>query len=498
MPGPLAEQIFQSAAARPDKPAIIAGDDILTYRELVAGVCAAARRLVEMGVAEGERVVLAAAALPEFAMAYLAVHRIGAICIPVDPTIASARLQDIVARTRPAAVVAERSLDGAQAVPALSMKTLGDADGSPLSEPSAANDLESIADIIFTTGTTGRPKGVMLSHRAIAAAVDHINTVIGNGEDDVEVLPLPLSHSFGLGRLRCSLVAGATLVLVDGFSNPGSVTNAIARFRATGVASVPTGIAILLKAQADSLARFAGQLRYIEIGSAPMTLDMKRRLMADLPRTRLLMHYGLTEASRSAFINFHEAADHLDAIGKPAPGVQMRIVDENDELCPSSVYGHIEVRGDHLMSGYWEDEEQTRLALVDGWLRTGDIGMQDESGYFSLLARDDDMVNIGGKKVAPQEVEAVLEEHPSVARCACVGFPDPQGISGQIIKAFLVAEDGVTPPKKTELASLVRSRLELYKLPRDFIWVDAIPATVSGKIQRGRLRELHEKSGSGA
>lgn len=467
------------------KMAIVCGNRSLSYDELGRAVADRAAFLSgECGLARGERVVLLAESDHEFIATYLAVHSLGAVCAPLDPRTAADRLAKTVQRLSPRIVISREPL------PQASQRQLRFSElaaGAASSPPAVDVPMDQAADILFTTGTTADSKGVVLSHGALATACAHINRFIRTRADAVEVLPLLLSHSFGLGRLRCVLSLGATLVLVPGFANAGRVIRALADHRATGFASVPAGIAILLSDD-DALAPFADQLDYIEIGSSAMPIEQKRRLMELLPKTRLCMHYGLTEASRSAFIEFHADGKKLDSIGRPSPGVELRI-DEEPGRAPGDT-GQIEIRGGHLMSGYWQDPELTANTLQDGWLRTGDLGRRDGDGYFYLESRADDVINVGGRKVLPREIEEILVEHPDIAECACVGVPDPQGLSGEMIAVWLVPKqaDAVRPPF-SELAKLLRRKLEPYKVPRKFFWTGKIPRTDGGKVLRRRLRE---------
>jgi long-chain acyl-CoA synthetase len=490
---PVFRQILAQAESNPDKAAILDGIRRISYGGLAASVSAVASGLTNrFNVRAGDRVVLLARSHADFVCTYLAVHCLGAINVPLDPQISSKRLADIVARVTPRIVIAESptsiKLDNA----------IGFTDLANKAETSAvvatAENIEATtADILFTTGTTGSSKGVVLSHRALSVAAAHINKFIGIRQHSVEVLPLPLSHSFGLGRVRCVLSKGATLVLIPGFVSAARIFSALADHAATGFSSVPTGFAILLGGDDVTLGEFAGQLDYVEIGSSSMPLAQKKRLMQLLPETRICMHYGLTEASRSAYLSFHDDQDRLDSIGKPSPDVEMRIVDESGRVVTDGRDGHIEICGGHLMTEYWQDPEQTSATLRDGWLRTGDLGRRDAEGYYYLKARSTDVINVGGRKVLPNEIEEILVLHPAVAECACVGVPDPQGMSEEIISAFLVAEPAVgTRPKFSELAKLLRQSLESYKIPRRFTWVDELPKSSSGKILRRYLRNPDE------
>jgi len=353
---------------------------------------------------------------------------------------------------------------------------------------------KSAADVLFTTGTTGEPKGVVLTHHNIYSAATNINAFIGNSSQDREVVPLPLSHSFGLGRLRCNLLAGGAIILVDGLTFPGQIFNAISQSKATGLSFVPAGLDLLLRISNDRLGDYVNQLRYVEIGSAPMSVEVKEFLMKLLPRTRICMHYGLTEASRAVFIEFHESARKLESVGKRAPNVEVKIFDPDTNLeAPENTLGKIMIRGGNVMQGYWKEPNRTQEVLKDGWLYTGDYGYRDHDGYFYLEGRERELINIGGRKVSPAEIERALQKHPDISTCACIGIDDPRGITGEAVKAYVVAKDpSVRRPDNSDIVEFLRESLEPYKVPVEFCWIDALPTTSSGKIQRSALRTISE------
>jgi long-chain acyl-CoA synthetase len=486
---PVYRQILAHADTTPVKAAIASERQSISYAELASRIRSIAAVLVrKFGVSAGDRIVMLADSNADFVCAYLAAHSIGAICVPLDPHTSDERLCDILDRVLPRIIVAESSIQqpGYDSILFSDLLRNERADKTFVSSGDVIDDQP--ADILFTTGTTGYPKGVVLSHRALAKTSAHINEFIQMRADAVEVLPLPLSHSFGLGRVRCVLVAGATLILTPGFVNSSKIVAAISKHRATGFASVPTGVAILLAREDSALGQFATQLTYLEIGSSAMPMQQKKHLMRLLPETRICMHYGLTEASRSTYLSFHDDKDKLESIGRPSPGVRLRIVDDVGLEVDSGIDGHIEIFGAHVMTEYWQDPELTAKHLHKNWLRTGDLGCRDNDGFFYLKARSSDIINVGGRKVAPQEIESILLSHPAVTDCACVGIPDPQGISGEIISAYLVADpDQVEKPDFSDLAKLLRMKLEPYKIPRRFTWIDAIPRSSSGKIIRRQI-----------
>ena len=472
------------ALSQPQRDALIAGDRHFSYGELWQRVRSIAQEFARFGVGRGDRVLLAAPNVPAFAFAYFATQLLGAIAVPLDPHAPKARRDELIERVRPKLAFGEKDEANAGPTP---IRAIAELEVLPWSEAEFAPPApDSLADLLFTTGTTGRPKGVRLTHRNLTAAACHINSVIGTRESDVEVLPLPLYHSFGLGRLRCNLIAGATVVLVDGFRLPGEIFAAIDRHRATGLVGVPAGFAVLLRFGARGLGAFANQLRYIEIGSAPMPIEHKRALMGLLPMTELWMHYGLTEASRSVFIEFHRHHERLDTVGLAAPGVQLAVRGEDGSANQPGVAGHLWIHGEHVSAGYWDDPESTVANFVRGWVHTGDVAHLGNDGFLVLHGRNDDMINVGGFKVSPDEIERVLSEHPAVREAFCIGVPDPRKIAGQVVRAYLVSGSAKAPDE--ELSDWVAARLERYKVPMQYRWIESLPRTSSGKPLRATLR----------
>jgi len=290
------------------------------------------------------------------------------------------------------------------------------------------------ADLLYTSGSSGEPKGVMHTHSSILCATRQINQVVGNGPDDRELLCLPLAHSFGLGRLRCNLLAGATTIFVDGLKRPGEFFRQAEQWEVTGMALVPAMV-VLLMPFAPKLSNL--RLRYLELGSSPMRSDHKLRLLDLLPNCRICYHWGLTEAPRSAFAILGKAP--LDSIGRPTPGVEVEVRG-----------GELFVRGGHTMAGYLGEPP------LDGWLATGDLGAIDDEGYLYWKGRRDDLLDVGGRLVAPCEIERALESHPSIEKARCLP-PLTAQLSGERIA-------------DVELVAHLRERLESWKIPTHFEW----------------------------
>jgi long-chain acyl-CoA synthetase len=352
--------------------------------------------------------------------------------------------------------------------------------------------MDDLAEIMFTSGTTSEPKGVTLSHRNIAESARLIRTFVGNTADDVEVVTVPLTHSFGLGRLRATMLAGGTIVVVPGLVFPQLTFRALDEYSATGLACVPSGMRLFLTKMPDNLAAFADQLKYLEMGSSVFRPEEKEAVRKLLPHTRLCMHYGLTEASRSAFLEFHEDCDHLDSVGKPSPGVEFKVVPQSGSSAPEQPLGLLHIRAPTVMTGYWNAEELTAQVLdkSSGWLNSGDLGWIDEAGYVHLAGRADELINCGGAKFTPDELERYAEEFENVEECGCAGVPDPDGVLGDV-PLLCVTTSG--PVDNAALAKHVRRRFA-FDLPTVMVrTVDTLPHTESGKLVRRELRTLDEK-----
>lgn len=478
------EQIYQQSVLHPDNIALIAADQQVTYAQLWERCLLAASNVrSNYGLNQGDRVILAASANIDFIYVYFGIHIAGGVCVPIDPDTNQTRYELICKSTQPVCTMGFlHKVKDYPVVPLNDVQTLS-VQLVDYSQP----DEEQIADILFTTGTTGSPKGVALNYRNIAAAALNINTFIQNTVEDVELLALPVSHSFGLGRVRCVLSKGGSLVLLGTFASMKKFFGQMEQYHCTGFGMVPAGWGYIKKMSGRKIGQFADQLKYIEIGSSFMSIEDKELLCELLPNTRICMHYGLTEASRSAFMEFHSEHDKLNTAGKASPNVEVKIFDAEGHEQPVGAEGEVCVKGEHVTCSYWnETPERFAKDFFNGYFRTGDAGCLDEEGYIHLKSRIKEMINVGGKKVSPMEVEDILNTIPGIEDSACVAMPDPEGVMGELVKAFIVCKD----ESLTDAAILeaLKPQLEVYKLPAVIARVDAIPKTASGKVQRLKLK----------
>lgn len=329
---PILSAIFRHAAETPAKPAVVDGEKSVSYAELASNIRRAANALAALGAGRGARVAISAQKGADYVYFYFGAQLAGAANVVVDADASESRLRFIEGRTRPVLCLGYSS-------PGVKSFAFGDIDLSSASDamPSECDGAspDDVAEIMFTTGTTGEPKGVCLSHANIYGSASNINSFIGNSADDVEVLALPVCHSFGLGRLRCCLLKGATIVLLGSFANLPLFLRALDRHRATGFGMVPAAWAFMRKVAGNRMAKYAPQIKYIEIGSAAMPVEQKLELCRMFPDTRICHHYGLTEASRAAFMEYHAEIGDLGTIGREVcDKVSIRIFDENGAELP--------------------------------------------------------------------------------------------------------------------------------------------------------------------
>lgn len=477
-------QIRHLAAEQPAHPALLTDTgERICYAELWNNVLSVQKYLHQLGLRRGEKVVLAAARDFSFVYTYLALHSLGLVAVPIDPRTPKERFDIICHIVKPSVIFwPEGIVKGS--TPFYAPQNRKECLGIDVEEQISPDTL---ADIMFTSGTTGTPKGVLLTHANIACAINNINGYIGNTQNDVEICPMPLSHSFGLARLRCVLYAGGTLVLEEGVNRPRHLFETMRRFHVTGIGMVGPAWTMLHKISGDRIASFKEQLRYLELGSAPLPEEIKRHLADLLPQTRVCMHYGLTEASRATFLDFHSEAGHLRSVGKASPLAEIAIFDSEGHQCPPGVLGEVCIRGGMVTSSYL-NIDNTDFFYPGHFFRTGDLGSLDDAGYLYLQGRLKEQINVGGEKVSPQEIEDILLSFNGIKEAACVGQPDP--VLGETVVAFIVPEDTDERLKTDELISLMKQRLENYKIPKRIIPIEQLPRTTSGKIRRSALKEL--------
>jgi long-chain acyl-CoA synthetase len=453
--------VAAQAERRGDRPALL-GDTALTYAALDRRAAGVAHALAERGVRAGDRVALVIGNDWRFAVGLLAVWRLGATAAPLNPLLGREDQRDILEDLAPRLVVDD--------VPIV------EGDG-PIARATAA------ALILYTSGSTGRPKGAVLSHAAtIAANQSWAEPVMRLQPADVVLSALPLAHSLGLnGALLAPFYAGAGVAVVERFT-PEATVAAIARHHVTVLPAVATMFRRLL--DSPSLDRAAiGSLRIALSGAAPCPWELAEEWRA---RTgvRILRGYGMTELFRPLSYLDGDPTDLRDAIGRPVPGVEIRLVDDEGRDVPTGEVGELWIRTPCALDEYFGAPDATREVLTDGWFRTGDLAAQTPDGYVSIVGRKRERILRAGYSVFPPEVERVLVSHPAVAEAAVVGVRHPE--LGEEVAAFVALRAGVAATPD-ELIAWCRERLAAYKYPRSVAILDRLPRNATGKVVKSQL-----------
>ncbi len=455
-----------AARRRADVPALVWDGGSLTWRELELRAGGAARRLSRRGVRAGDTVALL---LPNgwgFVAALWGALKLGATAVPLNPLLSPDERDRVLRHLGPALVVAE--LSGSEEA------VWDGADG------------KAPALILYTSGSTGQPRGAVLSHAALRAANESwAGPVMRITPQDVVLAVLPLAHSFGLnGALLAPLLAGATVALCERFTAEG-VLRAISRHRVTVFPAVATMFQRMLEMPELSQAA-CSTLRIAVSGAAPCPWELAEawRLRTGV---RIVRGYGMTELFRPISYLADDPTDFKDAIGRPVPGVEVRVVDEDGRPLGSGEPGELWIRTPAAMDGYLRAEEDTRAVLRDGWFHTGDLGTVSSEGFVSVVGRKKDLILRGGYSVAPGEVEAALMAHPSVAEAAVIGTPD--AVLGEEIAAFVILRPGARVDAP-ELVEFCRGRLAAFKYPRRVSIVTDLPRSATGKVLKWRLGSL--------
>jgi amino acid adenylation domain-containing protein len=503
------EQFLTDSARRfGDKVALVAGDARVSYRELDRASDRLAGALVAHGIARGDRVIVFMDNCPEAVVAIFAALKAGAVFSPINPSTKAEKLAYVINDCRARALVthdklravANAALAEAPSIEvtvvagareptlrgAVSFEAALATEAQPPGNPGIDLDL---AMLVYTSGSTGFPKGVMMTHRNVVAAATSITTYLENTPDDVILNVLPISFDYGLYQVLMAAKVGATLVLEQSFAFPQAIFAKMTAERVTGLPLVPTMAAIILQMRDLKPGAFP-HLRYVTNTAAALPPAHIARLQELFPTARLYSMYGLTECKRCTYLPPAELARRPGSVGIAIPGTEAYVVDEHGARVAPGVTGELVIRGAHVMKGYWENPEATARALRPGpyeWekvLYTGDLFRADDDGFLYFLGRKDDIIKTRGEKVSPKEVENALYALPGIREAAVVGVPDP--ILGLAIKAVVAADLQANLSAHDVIRHCAR-HLEDFMVPKMVEFRAALPKTESGKISRRQV-----------
>ena len=501
------EQLLSAHALRhPDNTSLVCGERRLSFAELRDSARRLAAGLIQLGIRPGDKVGIHLPNGVEFIQAFYAIHYAGGVVVPLSTWLT---LQEVAhacedSRAKLLFVGDERAdaalklfagaditlvacgaaRDGAQSFDALL--------GTPEQELPSIPDDQDECLILYTSGTTGKPKGAVLSHDNLLFPAGFVSAAEwGVSPEDRFLVAAPLANRTGIGRITNAVTMGSLLVILESF-DPEKFASVVEREQITVVGMVPTMCRRLLPVIEQTDGR-CPSLRVVLVTGEAFPVDGKKRFLKAQPNARLVSYYGMTEIGAATVLTHQEQFTHAASVGRPALGVEIGIMDKSDRLLPAEDVGEVVLRGRaggyNIMKGYFERPEATAETIRDGWLRTGDLGRLDAEGYLYIVDRKKDMIVSGGFNIYSKEVEDIVQRLAGVGSAAAVGVPDES--FGEAVALFIEAAPGQESPGKDAIIAHCQEHLAAYKKPRHIFYIDAMPRNSIGKILK---RELAEKA----
>ncbi len=504
----------ESSGYRPDKKAVFAQGQWVTYQEVEARANQVANYLREVGVGKHERITIILENSIDFIISFFAVLKVGAIAVPLPADIKARELSYILGNSDSTAAITRRSylkgvLPAILESPSLAHMILDDIpdDCQSRSRTMTVGYLNKIfssgderyrrddiidvdlAEIVYTSGSTGRPKGVMLTHLNLVSNAHSIVEYLRIEDRDRIMCILPFSYIYGQSLLLTHFLAAGSVVIDNRFLFPNEVLKTMTEQEVTGFAGVPSTFTVLMTRSAIRQLKFPC-LRYVTQAGGAMAPELQKEVAKTIAPAELVIMYGATEAApRLSYLDPKDLAAKLGSIGKAIPNVDLFVADGEGNALPHGNEGEIVARGSNIMKGYWRDPEATCQVLRDGLYFTGDLGVADEDGYLFVVGRTKEIIKVKGYRVSPKEIEERLLRISGICEAAVIGVEDP--ILGEAIKALVVLGD---PGSLTlnDILVMANNDVPVYKQIKQLVVVDALPKNSSGKVIKGALRDLND------
>jgi len=480
------EWVANHAINKPEHVAVIANGTETTYKELYALVLGYCHYLKQSGLKKGDIIVTKASQNLEYVVLYLAIHLAGGIVASLERNISDEGVVKVIRKLRASVAIIDEKPVYENTLILLPKKGILDTAKKHIGQEHIIEypHEDDSADILFTTGTTGESKGVELSHKALAATAENLIYGCQYKPDTVMILPGPLNHANAIRKLFTTLINGSTIYILNGMMSVKRFYDALNYPKGTIACCLPpAAIRTIFQTTQDKIGEYENRIDFIESATSPLPEPDKLRLCHLLPKTRLYNNYGSSESASVCMYDYNANPGLTGCIGKAMPNSEILVVDDKHNIITSSIenMGLIACKGDVNMKGYVNDPEATKAVLIDGIVYTNDIGYIDQEGFIYISGRKGDVINVGGLKVAPTEVESAALAYEGIDDCICIGVDDV--ITGKALKLLVVMKE----PSAFDIRSIrtfLISKLENYKVPMQYELVDRIARTYNGKLNR--------------
>lgn len=474
--------LYENSIKYPDRLAVSCCDGDISYKELWEYVNKFASYLKNQGLTTGDTVVIQGMQNTAFVIILFGTLLSGGVVVPVDKNITSNNLAEIVKSTKSKFIFSKETfinytLSGVLYI----ISTISIVEHIFPAE-------ENISDILYTTGTTGTPEGIIHTNKSHYATVENIFSTIKMPDNNIALIAAPLNHSFALRRFYANIVHGSSVILIENIMPLAHFFGLLEKYKVTSIAMNPSALAIILKGSGSKISNYKKQLDYIEFSSSPLKIDLLKEIISMLPNTKMYNIYGSTEAGCMTGYDNAQYLEQTGNIGYANVNSDIYILDENYNI----IYGYgkdnagfLAVKGPIIMQGYLNNQKNTEKVIKNGYYITQDIVYKDEDNFFHLLGRQSDIISIGGLKIAPDEIEDIIKHYPGIVDCACIGKNND--IAGQIPVLFIVINDEYNG---AGIYDFIRDNLEPYKSPKEIHIIEEIPKTFNGKTLRRKLKEM--------